>query len=445
MMIAGSLAFGCGESDDTIASRARREGMYDPGTPRFEFEAMPGLHNGVPAARCDVEIPFTSLVFVRSGPGLVARYELRLRLASEFGGAALSEVSWQDSVRKDSAASPGSVRISGRWIDGREGEIGIEAVLEDLSSNRTAVRSQRLELYPSNDSTPRILRPVLRMTRGNEEIPVLSPQVPLGLPGFHALCEFRNLDRISPNESRIVLLRFPIDTLPASPPHFLNSLPSTLRRNGIDVRKPDTLWSRSVVPGASPLFLERVPLEGMRAGVYEIVLRVPAADLEQRRLIVRVDRDFPRCVRLRSIVDPLVYLLPRSRFEEFAEVMREDSLRALFERTWLEFGGNPDGASNLIRTFAERIEQANISFSTFREGWKSDLGMVSIVFGPPAYVEREFKKERWVYGSGLLFTFEQAITRRGDALVENWVLLRDAGYERYWEKELDRWRNGRVF
>jgi hypothetical protein len=29
--------------------------------------------------------------------------------------------------------------------------------------------------------------------------------------------------------------------------------------------------------------------------------------------------------------------------------------------------------------------------------------------------------------------------------VENWVLYRDAGYERAWDEELDRWHRGDVF
>ena len=35
----------------------------------------------------------------------------------------------------------------------------------------------------------------------------------------------------------------------------------------------------------------------------------------------------------------------------------------------------------------EEIEEANKQFSNYKEGWKTDMGMMYILFGPPWYIE----------------------------------------------------------
>jgi hypothetical protein len=41
-----------------------------------------------------------------------------------------------------------------------------------------------------------------------------------------------------------------------------------------------------------------------------------------------------------------------------------------------------------MEQYYARVEYANKHFSHFMEGWRTDMGMVYIMFGPPSNVER---------------------------------------------------------
>src|SRR5690625_5315948 len=54
-------------------------------------------------------------------------------------------------------------------------------------------------------------------------------------------------------------------------------------------------------------------------------------------------------------------------------------------------------AKSVISLYYERVEQANKQFTSFKEGWKTDLGMIYILFGPPWYVDRYLNTMAWSY------------------------------------------------
>jgi hypothetical protein len=78
------------------------------------------------------------------------------------------------------------------------------------------------------------------------------------------------------------------------------------------------------------------------------------------------------------------------------------------------------------------IKKANELFTSYKEGWKTDRGMVYVIFGNPDRVFRENKKEIWLYGD---IRFEFKIISNLFA-PKMYVLLRDKGYEKIWIKKI---------
>ena len=148
---------------------------------------------------------------------------------------------------------------------------------------------------------------------------------------------------------------------------------------------------------------------------------------------------YPKMSKLDDLIESLIYF--SSSKEYLGMVNAEDKKRA-FDSFWLKIMRTRDKAKRMIRFYYERVERANKLFTTFKEGWKSDKGMVYIIKGPPDVVSRKDDEEVWLY------------TKDGDVprmkfqflKVENifdpdhWVLIRDRSYSEDWFKSIEQLR-----
>ena len=116
--------------------------------------------------------------------------------------------------------------------------------------------------------------------------------------------------------------------------------------------------------------------------------------------------------------------------------------RAAVDRFWMDLTGDSERALNQIRRYYSRVEQANELFTVACEGWKSDRGMIFIVFGPPFVVYRNSLVEEWTFGEpgnplSVRFTFRLAESRNG---IADYILLRSDEYRTPWHLAVSNWR-----
>ena len=93
-----------------------------------------------------------------------------------------------------------------------------------------------------------------------------------------------------------------------------------------------------------------------------------------------------------------------------------------------------------------KSEFSNRFFSSYLEGWKTDRGLVYIIFGPPSSVYISDDSESWNYGqqnnySSLIFTFDKV---NNPFTGKDYHMRRAEYYEVPWYKAVDTWRSGRV-
>ena len=69
------------------------------------------------------------------------------------------------------------------------------------------------------------------------------------------------------------------------------------------------------------------------------------------------------------------------------------------DRFWLSNIKNTTKALQVIELYYERVEEANKQFSNYKEGWKTDMGMMYILFGPPWYIENTLEQQIWRYSN----------------------------------------------
>ena len=187
-------------------------------------------------------------------------------------------------------------------------------------------------------------------------------------------------------------------------------------------------------------FLELVPKSFDEIGYYFIQSDTTAS---AGLLLKTVHEAFPKVKNWEEMVDMVTYISTRKEHDELKAAV--DKKKAL-DTYWLGLTRNPDTAKELIREYFRQVEFANILFTDFKEGWKTDKGMIYIVMGPPQEVNFYLDREVWSYGG----TNESSRIRFTFARVKNilsphyYTLNRSRSYQPVWFKNISIWRSGKM-
>ncbi len=154
--------------------------------------------------------------------------------------------------------------------------------------------------------------------------------------------------------------------------------------------------------------------------------------------------DFPRLTTANQMIGPLRYITTK---QEFTEMMAADNKKQAVDDFWINITGNPDRGKKVIKRFYTRVQDANRYFTSYLEGWKSDRGMIYIVYGAPDVVYKNSFSENWIYGEegnlvSLNFAFVNVLNPLTD---KDFKLDRSPIYKNSWYLAVDAWRQGIVY
>jgi len=164
----------------------------------------------------------------------------------------------------------------------------------------------------------------------------------------------------------------------------------------------------------------------------------------QTGLLLRTVNDaFPKVQNWEEMVQMVTYISTKKEHETM--VLAQDKKKAL-DAYWLNLTRDPELAKDLIRTYFKQIEFANILFTDFKEGWKTDRGMVFVIMGPPLEVNFFQDREVWSYAgiddsSKIRFTFTRVKTILSPHF---YTLNRSRAFQPVWFKNISQWRSGRM-
>ncbi|TLU99277.1 GWxTD domain-containing protein [Dyadobacter luticola] len=160
--------------------------------------------------------------------------------------------------------------------------------------------------------------------------------------------------------------------------------------------------------------------------------------------ILVVNERFPKVTRPQLLLGPLLYM---STNNEINEIKKAEDYKKALDKYWLTLmNGNAPLAQQSIRSFYSRVEEANQLFTTYKEGWKTDKGMIYIVLGPPDKVQRSKDREVWTYdqrgnAQNVNFTFNR---KNNQFVDDHYELVRYAEYQPIWYPVVEAWRNGSI-
>ncbi len=160
--------------------------------------------------------------------------------------------------------------------------------------------------------------------------------------------------------------------------------------------------------------------------------------------LLNAGKDFPYVKSSLDMLYPVRYLCKKREFEELE---KSPNKKLALDRFWLKCGGNMNRARELIRIYYSRVLYANVYFTAFTEGWKTDRGMIYLLFGTPKNVKKEADKEIWIYTNRsnskiLQFVFNRQPSAYSD---NNYVLERSNDFRRFWVQAIKSWRAGKIY
>ncbi|MEQ8303253.1 MAG: GWxTD domain-containing protein [Cyclobacteriaceae bacterium] len=153
----------------------------------------------------------------------------------------------------------------------------------------------------------------------------------------------------------------------------------------------------------------------------------------------RVERTpYPRYNRIGDLVPPLIFIATR---DEYTALEKVNGDKAAFDKIILSITKDKDRARRFMRSYYQRVEQANQYFTSFKEGWKTDRGMIYVIFGSPDQVRISNQREIWYYqDSRTNFVF----VKKGSIYDPNYYVLdRDVKFTELWYSTIDLWRKAR--
>lgn len=155
------------------------------------------------------------------------------------------------------------------------------------------------------------------------------------------------------------------------------------------------------------------------------------------------DESYPKVTNSDILIEALRYLTTANEYEK---LLKADDKKEAVDDFWIKVSGSKERARFLIRMFYTRMQNANRFFTSYLEGWKTDRGMIYLVFGPPKTMYRTAEAEYWDYGTyrgygALSFSFQKINNPFTD---NDFVLVRSASYEPVWYMAVDNWRQGRI-
>lgn len=91
---------------------------------------------------------------------------------------------------------------------------------------------------------------------------------------------------------------------------------------------------------------------------------------------------------LDQAIEQLKYIASPSEIKNMKKA-KENEKKELFISFWQKRDPTPNTPENeLMNEYYKRVNYANAHFTGFLEGWRSDMGMIFILFGPPSDIER---------------------------------------------------------
>lgn len=355
-----------------------------PDVPQLYFDLLCFAADSSKNSRLDVyvEVPYEALHFTRDNNSFRSSYDITVDV-SDSTEKLVTEKVWTERVEAkdyDESVSSHAANLSEKSFVLAPATYSVSIQVSDNDTKKTT-RGKRRVAVRDFFSSPFCVSDLMLVNRVGAEAgkkviyPNISGNVADLTSGFSVFCEL--YDRMGADSARMIM---------------------TIRNAKGDVVHRDSSM-QAASPERKPLFV-RVTGSELIAGEYLLEAEaVPSGGkirpdpglphaLASRTLVVRW-RGVPVSITdLDQAIDQLQYITEKDRMDDMKKAPPEQK-REMFREFWKKKDPTPGTERNeLMEEYYNRVAYANKHFGHYIDGWKTDMGMVYIIFGPASNIER---------------------------------------------------------
>jgi len=353
-----------------------------PGT--FALDAIAFASTSPNLSRLDVfsMVGYDALSFVKQNDLYYASYEQTISIF-DSAGSLVSEKLWTEEVKGvsfDQSVSTQAYSVTQRVFALAPGKYSIVSTVRDNESKIT--RRIARQILVSNFSLPAFsLSDIMLLNRitvqGEKRsiLPNITSNVGDLPEPFHVYFE-------AYNRTKIDSVRFTVTVLSEKGERKLEADTVTDLHEGKN-EKILRIDHTSLPLGDYRMFIRAYP------PAQKPVIESDYLGVTNRAFLIRW-RGLPKSLKdLDVAIDQLRYITKDDEWSRLKEAKTPEEKQARFLEFWKKRDPNPSTPRNeRMEEFYQRVEYANKHFSHYTEGWRTDMGMIYLIFGPPNNVDR---------------------------------------------------------
>jgi GWxTD domain-containing protein len=454
------LAFILAACSNTYVEDIKRGSTYEykPGLPELWFEPAGTItEEGQPLMRVAGTIPKSSLIYKSKDDTLIASISVNIEVNNTTTDSVLSDT-FTASITKNKVNNDLNEELYNFYkeYEVSAGYFDVVVSVMDQATGKLIVREEKAHIPILEDGVRNItsIRLLAKQNQfSGDFIPIPTYDVNQTADSLKFVFQVANTSGDdSPLTFNARLIKFRADTTIADPMTYTNRSASSLEYKGIDMRDYEVIQSTQrqlTQPGnvTVEFVFDNLPQGNYRFEVGQNIEE--KGELYKARDFSIKGDNYPLVQSPRELAEPLIYLMDPKEYDQLMQIRSKDSLKAAVDRFWLRNIQNSSLARSVISMYYHRVEEANKLFSNFKDGWKTDMGMVYILFGPPFYQTKSLNEINWAYSYDLTapeynFVFERNKSRSDVYPFEHYVLQRDNKYFQIEYKVRQLWLSGGI-
>jgi GWxTD domain-containing protein len=251
---------------------------------------------------------------------------------------------------------------------------------------------------------------------------------------------------------KIKLKKLHSDDEIARPLHSRQYSTTSLVFKGIDYTKSE-IESELVTKLNSNAEITLIPLVDIALGNYEFELWLKSNsqkwELHSKKSIAFFKDQFPYYTAIKDQIEPYQYILPENVFNQIMSISDPNEMETTFLNYFKKEIGNQKIIREVLSKYSTRVEEANYFFTNFKDGWKTDMGMVYIIYGPPLFVMRKYDSVFWNYSHQTndpfrVFTFRRIRLNSAYFPFDHYLANRNPDYFQLNYSRINDWRTGAI-
>jgi GWxTD domain-containing protein len=450
---------GCAKSFNPDIERGSNY-QFKEGHPEVRFSAI-GLINeeGEPHINVSADIVYGSLIYDQEDDTHTSNITIDIQIIDQENPDNIIESKeYTLNIEKE---DPNIVYSQDTFTFQRDipvdpGDYKINFTLTDLNSDKKITSSTQTFIPNPTNNISNLTNIMLMGKNMDDDAPAWSPintyDVPGRIDSLKFVFQVTNNDSDEPMTVDSRLLRFKSDTSHAQPMHY--NRPSDVRLNykGIEYSDDEIIQNtqRKLLEEGNVLIEFTFGQQQRGNYRFEVEADSESEDSEMykaRDFSVKSD-NYPSIQSPREMARPLAYLMNEKNHKQLMKISNPDSLKRAVDRFWLRNIGNKNKTKDVISKFYNRVEEANKQFSNFKEGWKTDRGMMFILFGRPWYIDRINNDTiQWSYSYNRSepernFYFHRPHSQSEYFPFEYYILRRSDSYYRVQYRQVQLWLSG---